>query len=94
MYRFGGDGFAAILKLPAREQASVMAGLDQIVAGWSVGKVKSLSVSCGSAGSRIFTSEDIAGLSRISDERMYAAREAYYRNSDRDRRRHMDRDPG
>ena len=93
VYRIGGDEFAAILKLSPGEQDEAMARLEQVVAAWSGQKVDHLSVSSGCAASREFPGSDIAALSRISDERMYAAKEAYYRNSGRDRRRRTDRDP-
>lgn len=44
-------------------------------------------LSCGWASSREFPSENIAELIRISDERMYAAKDEYCRASGNDRRR-------
>ena len=86
IYRIGGDEFAAMLKLSQTALDDALAALDQRVAEWSGEKVKALSVSWGCATGREFPSENIAELSRISDERMYAAKDAYYRASGRARR--------
>ena len=87
VYRIGGDEFAAMLKLSPDALEAAMARFNRATAGWSGELVQSLSVSCGFATSREFPSGSIAELSRISDERMYAAKEAYYRESGHDRRR-------
>ena len=87
VYRIGGDEFAAMLKLSQDALSAAMAELEQRVNTWSGEKVNSLSLSCGCATRREFPSQTIAEIGRISDERMYAAKEAYYRTSGRDRRR-------
>ena len=87
VYRIGGDEFAALLRLSEAELNAAMAALESTVAAWSGDMVDSLSISCGSATSREFPSGNIAEISRISDERMYAAKEEYYRTSGKDRRR-------
>ena len=43
---------------------------------------------CGYADAEEFPSENISELSVIADERMYAAKEAYYLSSGKDRRKH------
>ena len=86
IYRIGGDEFAAMLKLPQDDLRPAMDRLQQTVAGWSGEQVRELSVSCGWATSREFPSENIAELSRVSDERMYAAKEEYYRTTGKRRR--------
>ena len=87
IYRIGGDEFAAMLSLTEEELAQAIDALDREVEGWSGRLVQSLSLSCGYAGSREFPSENIAELSRISDERMYAAKEAHYQKTGKERRR-------
>lgn len=87
IYRIGGDEFAAMLTLPQDALEAAMAELEKTVAAWHGEKVDSLSLSCGCVTSRELPSENITELSRVSDERMYAAKEAYYRASGKDRRR-------
>ena len=87
IYRIGGDEFAAMLHLTPEQMDSAVAALDEAMANWSGNLVGQLSLSCGYASSREFPSENISELSRISDERMYAAKEEYYRQTGRDRRR-------
>ncbi len=87
VYRIGGDEFAALLQVPEADTEALMARLQQAVSAWSGDRVDSLSLSCGYAASREFPSQTIVEIGRISDERMYAAKEEYYRTSGKDRRR-------
>jgi len=87
IYRIGGDEFAAMLRLSDTGLKEAMARLDRTTENWSGQQVKSLSISCGSASSREFPSGNIGELIRISDERMYAAKAAYYARSGIDRRK-------
>lgn len=88
IYRIGGDEFAAMLTIPRELLKSKMAELDRITASWSGQYSRGLSISCGYAARREFPSGNLAELSRISDERMYAAKDAYYRTLGNDRRKH------
>ena len=87
IYRIGGDEFAAILYLTDAQREAAMAALDHASAEWSGQQIKGLSLSCGYASSREFPSENIGELMKISDERMYAAKEQYYRETGAERRR-------
>ena len=87
IYRIGGDEFAAMLNISLDELAKKMKELEEKTADWKGQLVQGLSLSCGYAASHEFPSENIAELGRISDERMYAAKEEYYRRSGKDRRR-------
>ena len=87
IYRIGGDEFAAFLKLTPEELEEVKTKLDESFNAWQGEQVKELRVSCGYAPAREFPSETINELSRIADERMYAAKEQYYISSGKDRRR-------
>ena len=87
VYRIGGDEFAALLHISEDQLNAVMAKLEQTVAAWSGDRVESLAISCGYATSREFPAGDIAEICRVSDERMYAAKAAYYRRTGMDRRR-------
>ncbi|MER2143431.1 MAG: GGDEF domain-containing protein, partial [Eubacteriales bacterium] len=87
IYRIGGDEFAAMLYLSQKQLKDAMKALDAATADWAGRLVKGLSISCGYATAREFPSENITELSRISDERMYAAKDAYYRETGEQRRR-------
>lgn len=87
IYRIGGDEFAAMLYLSQQQLEDAMKALDAATANWTGRLVKGLSISCGSATVHEFPSENIAELSRISDERMYAAKEAHYKATGEKRRR-------
>jgi len=87
IYRIGGDEFAAILSLSPDRLPEVQHELEAAMEAWSGKLVGKLSLSCGYVSSREFPSENLTELIRISDERMYAAKEAFYRRSGIDRRR-------
>jgi len=86
IYRIGGDEFAAMIYLSPEQLENAVKALDEATARWSGKLVPELSISCGYATSREFPSENIAELGRISDERMYAAKEAHYRRTGKARR--------
>ena len=86
VYRIGGDEFAAILRVDMNSMPELMADLEKTGAAWTGRLVQGVSIACGWAAAREFPSENIAELSRISDERMYAAKEAYYRRTGKARR--------
>ena len=56
------------------------------MAGWKGQHVEGLSLALGFAAGREFPSQNITELGRISDERMYAAKEEYYRRTGKERR--------
>ena len=87
VYRIGGDEFAAMLRMSDAGLKDAMARLDRTTENWSGQQVKSLSISCGSSSSREFPPGNIGDLIRISDERMYAAKAAYYARTGIDRRK-------
>ena len=87
VFRIGGDEFAAMLRVSPDELADGLRDFDELMDAWSGELVKTLSISYGLASSREFPSETITELGLIADERMYAAKEAYYRTSGNDRRR-------
>jgi diguanylate cyclase (GGDEF)-like protein len=86
-YRTGGDEFAALLHLDEGQLDEVRQAFDAAVAAWSGNEVKSLSVSCGYAPQREFPDQDVYGLCRIADERMYEDKSQYYARTGIDRRR-------
>jgi diguanylate cyclase (GGDEF)-like protein len=87
VFRIGGDEFAAMLHISESQLELARKELEKAVEDWRGERVKTLSISCGYASAREFPSENIAELSRISDERMYLEKAEYYRRSGIDRRR-------
>ena len=87
VFRIGGDEFAAILFCTEDNLKAALDRLEKRTAEWRGKQVQELSIACGYASSREFPSENIAELSRISDERMYAAKDEYYRQTGKDRRK-------
>ena len=81
IYRIGGDEFAAMLRLSNEQMTEALSALEKSCAEWDGQQVHGFSISCGYAASREFPSENITELGRISDERMYEAKEAYYRKT-------------
>lgn len=86
IYRIGGDEFAAMLVLTEQQYKEALTMLEEKTASWHGQQAKELSISCGYASSREFPSENITELIKISDERMYAAKDEYYRKTGKDRR--------
>ena len=87
IYRIGGDEFAAMLNMSLTDLENAMLALEDVSKNWKGHLVEGVSLSCGYASSREFPSENIAELGRISDERMYAAKEEYYRRTGKERRK-------
>ena len=88
IYRIGGDEFAVMMHIAKDELEQVRKKFEEETASWQGEQVKELAVSCGYADAEEFPSENISELSVIADERMYAAKEAYYLSSGKDRRKH------
>ena len=86
IYRIGGDEFAAMLDVTEEQLSEAMDKLETMSGGWTGRQIKGISISCGYATSREFPSENITELSRISDERMYSAKEEYYKKTGKERR--------
>ena len=86
IYRIGGDEFAVVMKIPPEKLEQAMKELEEKTAAWQGEKVKELSISCGCVTSREFPSENLQELIRISDERMYAAKDAHYQKTGKARR--------
>ncbi|MBQ9065499.1 MAG: diguanylate cyclase [Blautia sp.] len=86
VYRTGGDEFAVILTVKEHKLQEILSDIEQTVSAYKGRLNKSLSVSVGSASVREFPGEDIEGIIRISDERMYAAKAEHYTKSGIDRR--------
>ena len=86
IYRIGGDEFFVIAKLSPGGLGKTVKTLEEKTAAWHGEKNRELSISCGYVTSREFPSENLQELIRISDERMYAAKDEYYRKTGKQRR--------
>ena len=87
IFRIGGDEFAAMLHISENQLDQAREDLDKAIKEWKGELVDKLSISCGYASAREFPSENVAELSRISDERMYADKAEYYRHNGINRRK-------
>ena len=87
VYRIGGDEFAAFIEVPYPRLIELKAELAETVANWSGNKVNSLTISCGYTSSLEFPTLDVLDLCRLSDKRMYADKEQYYKRMGIERRR-------
>ena len=86
VYRIGGDEFAAVLHLTEAQREAAMSALEEAGKTWRGQQIEGVSLSCGHASAREFPSENVSELIRISDERMYAAKDAYYKATGKQRR--------
>lgn len=87
VYRIGGDEFAAIMNISEGQLEEVTQNFEMAMNTWEGTMNKEMSISCGYASAKEYPSESFTGLSHIADERMYAAKELYYRTSGKDRRK-------
>ncbi len=87
IYRIGGDEYAAMIRISEEELKKALQKLEQTAAAWKGDKVNGVSLSVGYATRKEFPSENISEIMRISDERMYAAKEAYYQKNSHLKRR-------
>ena len=85
-YRTGGDEFVILMPMSREEAEDVLSSMVEEAKRWRGEKAKSLSLSAGYALAEDYESLSAEGLIRESDKAMYKAKDAYYRNTDRDRR--------
>ena len=86
VYRTGGDEYAALIRVPASNLASLKQELEQAGASWKGEHVQGLTLSCGFAPLCEFPHADIETLGAIADERMYEDKDRYYRETGKKRR--------
>ena len=65
--------------------AGIMANADSVTKAWKGHSVDKLSISIGYAAHREFPDMTIEELGRTADQKMYEAKQTYYRNHDRRR---------
>lgn len=91
LYRVGGDEFAALLSCDEVQMQRACREVEQTTEDWSQSHKWRLAISIGCVRAEEFPEEAIPALAKKADERMYAAKTAYYRAAGIDRRSHVDR---
>ncbi len=86
LYRIGGDEFVAILNCSMEEASRGEEDFNRIVNEWSGRTVGSLFVSWGQASAWEFPGRTFDEISKIAEERMYAAKSRYYKMTGKARR--------
>ena len=85
-YRTGGDEFMAILRMPMSELDKLKADLEKAMNEWHGRVVPTLSISYGFASSEENPDMGIEDLIKLSDSRMYAHKDEYYKRTGAKRR--------
>ena len=87
VYRTGGDEFVALLFVEDAQLTIAEEEFSSLLDAWSRRRGRELSVSWGTAKAREEPELSIPELAKKADDRMYAAKAAYYKAKGRDRRR-------
>ena len=93
IFRTGGDEFIALLSIAPDELEDRKKHFAKLLEAWTGLTVKSLSVSLGSVTREEFPDKTIREMEKTADERMYRAKEAYYKTQGIDRRQRHTDDP-
>ena len=88
-FRTGGDEFVILAEMDRKEAEDVSRRLTEETAAWKGRKVGELSVSIGYALAEDHPDLSAEKLVREADMAMYEAKAEYYRNAQKDRRRHQ-----
>lgn len=86
VYRVGGDEFVAILFCDSEHAKPVLEDFEETVEQWSGDLIDSISISYGAICNMESPEASIEELAIEADKRMYANKEAYYRNAGVDRK--------
>ena len=87
VFRTGGDEFAALVHMDPGELAAAEEELRDRMRDWTDENGQTLSISWGYARAAEAPDQSLEELSKLADQRMYAAKKEYYRKSGMDRRR-------
>lgn len=87
-YRIGGDEFVILLSAEREKVDQLISDVEKSAEEWSKVNNCTLSISCGAAGSSEYPGCSITELARAADERMYDAKNRYYKSIGMDRRRY------
>lgn len=86
LYRVGGDEFAAIIFASEIQLQTIKKDFDNTIAEWKNDSIQNLSISSGYVTRQEAGDMKIQDIVKLADQRMYAAKSAYYRNKGIDRR--------
>ncbi|MBO4914739.1 MAG: GGDEF domain-containing protein [Oscillospiraceae bacterium] len=87
LYRIGGDEFVALINAGESKLEALRLEYDQSVDAWSEGREWKLSTAYGIVRTQEFPDKSLTEIARLADERMYAAKAQYYRETGMDRRK-------
>lgn len=90
IYRTGGDEFVAIIFSNSQKLQEILADFDETIAGWKGELIDGLSISYGWICKTEQPELSVRQLGAIAEQRMYAAKEAYYKRAGFDRRGQKD----
>ena len=88
MFRIGGDEFVVLADAGEEETAALLGAFDKSLESWSADNGMTLSVAYGQACSADYPDGRIIDLARAAEKKMYMAKDQYYRESGKDRRRY------
>lgn len=86
VYRLGGDEFAAVLSVVEDDVPALLHTFDEEMEHWHWGEHDGLSMSYGAVVKRQLGNVSFREMAKVADQRMYAAKEAYYSRMGFDRR--------
>lgn len=87
VFRIGGDEFAVLLRAGRERMDALFAEYAERQKDWSAKNGMELVTSCGCASAEEQKDADVHELAKAADQRMYDAKEEYYRTRGKERRR-------
>lgn len=87
IYRIGGDEFIALINTGSENLETLKKEIDGLTSGWSGKLVNNLAISCGYVARSEFEDISIREIAQTADERMYEAKNEYYRKNGIERRK-------
>lgn len=87
IYRTGGDEFAAVIYATEDKLKEIKRDFEDTVASYRGKIIQTISVSCGYVTEREFPGLKVREMARIADQRMYEAKNLYYKESGIERRK-------
>lgn len=88
VYRMGGDEFAAILTVDMKRLKDIRRDFEETVNAWTGRLVSHIHVACGYVYSQDVNWTSMNDIERLGDQRMYADKEDYYQQMERNRRKY------
>ena len=87
LYRIGGDEFIALIYMNEEQIEKIQSSVDETTKRWSGKLATSLAISCGFVAKTEDNSMSVTEMALLADQRMYKAKNEYYRSRGIDRRR-------